>query len=165
VSPQVKLQRIQIWRGAWRPCSVSSSAYTSVMTDETENISHSTRVPHSCSDCQWYIFQWLWRIMQEEISVVVACKSMRQDMRAYQTVTNNPCPHIDAELLLLSTWYSCRYIPQINVSGYVDTFSCLVSGNSAQNVSAPFSYILYIWDKCNRSIPLVCQRGFTFLCG
>jgi hypothetical protein len=30
VSPQVKLQRIQIWR-AWRPCSGSSSTYPSAM--------------------------------------------------------------------------------------------------------------------------------------
>jgi hypothetical protein len=30
VSPQVKIQRIQIWR-AWRPCSGSSSTYPSVM--------------------------------------------------------------------------------------------------------------------------------------
>jgi hypothetical protein len=30
VSPQVKIQRIQIWR-AWRPCSGSSSTYPSVL--------------------------------------------------------------------------------------------------------------------------------------
>jgi hypothetical protein len=42
VSSQVKIQRIQIWRGAWRPCSGSCSTYPSVMTGVTENISHST---------------------------------------------------------------------------------------------------------------------------
>jgi hypothetical protein len=31
VSPQVKVQRIEIWRGAWRPCSGSSSTYPSVI--------------------------------------------------------------------------------------------------------------------------------------
>jgi hypothetical protein len=30
--PTGKIQRIQMWRGAWRPCSGSSSAYPSVMT-------------------------------------------------------------------------------------------------------------------------------------
>jgi hypothetical protein len=31
VFPHVKIQRIQVWRGAWRPCSGSSSTYPSVM--------------------------------------------------------------------------------------------------------------------------------------
>jgi hypothetical protein len=38
-----------------------------------------------------------------EISVVVACKPMWQIMRAYQTITGYPCPHINAELLLVSS--------------------------------------------------------------
>jgi hypothetical protein len=42
LSPQVKIQRFEIW-WSWRPCS-GSSAYPSVMTG---NISHSTRAP-SC---------------------------------------------------------------------------------------------------------------------
>jgi hypothetical protein len=33
--------RIQIWRGAWRSCSGSSSTYPSVMIGVTENIFHS----------------------------------------------------------------------------------------------------------------------------
>jgi hypothetical protein len=41
VSPQVKLERIQMWR-AWRPCSGPSSTYPSVMIGVIENISHST---------------------------------------------------------------------------------------------------------------------------
>jgi hypothetical protein len=49
VSPQVKILRIQIWRGAWRPCSGSSSTYPSVMTGVTENISHSTEPRHACT--------------------------------------------------------------------------------------------------------------------
>jgi hypothetical protein len=40
-------------------------------------------------------------IMERRISVAVACKPMWQNMRAYQTVTNNRCPHINAELLLV----------------------------------------------------------------
>jgi hypothetical protein len=39
-SPQVKIQRIQIWRGAWRSRSGSSSAYPSVTIRVTENISY-----------------------------------------------------------------------------------------------------------------------------
>jgi hypothetical protein len=41
VSPQVKIQKIQI-RWAWRPCSGSSSPSPSVMIGVIENISHST---------------------------------------------------------------------------------------------------------------------------
>jgi hypothetical protein len=43
---------------------------------------------------------------------VVACTPMRQNMRAYRTVTNNPCAHINAELLLVSTQYSSSSNPQ-----------------------------------------------------
>jgi hypothetical protein len=53
-------------------------------------------VPHSYSDCQWYIFTQLWQIMQKEISVVVAYK------RAYHTITNNACSRINVELMLVS---------------------------------------------------------------
>jgi hypothetical protein len=51
------------------PTPGSSSTYPSAMLGVIENTSHSTakmcrntimHVPHSCSDCQWYIFQWLW---------------------------------------------------------------------------------------------------------
>jgi hypothetical protein len=49
VSPEVKIQRIQIWRGAWRPCSGSSSTCPSGMTAVTENISHSTEHHHACA--------------------------------------------------------------------------------------------------------------------
>jgi hypothetical protein len=35
--------------------------------------------------------------MKEEISGVDACEPMWQNMRAYQTFTSNPCPHINAE--------------------------------------------------------------------
>lgn len=66
VSSQVNIQRIQIWQ-AWRPCSESSSTYPSVTIGVIENNSHSTakmcqniimHVPHSCSDCWWYICNW-----------------------------------------------------------------------------------------------------------
>jgi hypothetical protein len=67
MSPQVKTQRIQIWR-AWRPRSGSSSTYPSGMIGVVENISQNTvkmcrstimPVPQSFSGCQWYIFQEL----------------------------------------------------------------------------------------------------------
>jgi hypothetical protein len=36
---------------------------------------------------------------------------MWQNMQAYQTVTNNPCPHINVELLLLSRIdYTMRFL-------------------------------------------------------
>jgi hypothetical protein len=104
-SLQVKIQRVQIWR-AWRPCSGSFSTYPSVTISVIENISHSTakmcrsttmHVPRSCSDCQWYI------------SVLVACKPMW----ASRTVTNNPSPHNNAELLLVSTTYFSAITRQI----------------------------------------------------
>jgi hypothetical protein len=38
--------------------------------------------------------------MQQETLVVVACKPMWQNMQAYQTIANNPCTHINAEMLL-----------------------------------------------------------------
>jgi hypothetical protein len=52
----------------------------------------------------------------EEISVVVACKPMWQNMRVYQTIANNRCSHINAELLLVSMQYSLSYNSQIKRS-------------------------------------------------
>jgi hypothetical protein len=40
--------------------------------------------------------------MYEEIPTVVACKPMWKNTRAYQTITNRPWPHTNAELLLIS---------------------------------------------------------------
>jgi hypothetical protein len=54
-----------------------------------ENISHSTEHQHACT-------QQLLQIMK-----VGACKPMWLHMRAYQTIANNPCPHIIAELFLV----------------------------------------------------------------
>jgi hypothetical protein len=34
--------------------------------------------------------------MQDEFAVVVACKPMWQNMRAYQIIANNSCPNINA---------------------------------------------------------------------
>jgi hypothetical protein len=50
--------------------------------------------------------------MQKEISAVVACNPMWQNMRAYRTITNNPWPHINAEPLVVSTQYSFSYNSQ-----------------------------------------------------
>jgi hypothetical protein len=38
----------------------------------------------------------------KEIIVVVARRSMWQNMRVHQGVTNNPCPHINPQLVLVS---------------------------------------------------------------
>lgn len=38
--------------------------------------------------------------MQQEILVMFACKPMWQNMQAYKTIANNPCTHINAEMLL-----------------------------------------------------------------
>jgi hypothetical protein len=44
--------------------------------------------------------------MQEEILLVVVCKPMWQNTRAYQTSIEIPSPHNNAELLLVFTQYS-----------------------------------------------------------
>jgi hypothetical protein len=69
---------------------------------------------------------------------------MWQDMRAYQTITSSPCPHINADLLLVSTQYSVSYNLQVKcLQTHVDMemlfFEC---GTRSQNSSAPFSYTL-----------------------
>jgi hypothetical protein len=46
-APTGRIQKIQIWRGAWRPCSGSFCTSPSVMTAVTENISHSTEHHHA----------------------------------------------------------------------------------------------------------------------
>jgi hypothetical protein len=63
--------------------------------------------------------------MCEEISV--ACTPMQQNMRAYQTITNNHGPHINAELLLASRMYNTVRIalfPLVLVVNIYET--CLV---------------------------------------
>jgi hypothetical protein len=55
---------------------------------------------------------------------------MWQNMRAYRTVANNPCPHINAELLLM---YSSCYNSQIKcyrTHADMDVFSCFGVWNS-----------------------------------
>jgi hypothetical protein len=49
------------------------------------------------------------------------CKSMWQNIQAYHTITKNPIPHINAELLSVSTQCAFRYSSQINVSGHMLT--------------------------------------------
>jgi hypothetical protein len=70
--------------------------------------------------------------MSEEISVVVACKPMWQNLRTYQTVTNNRYPHITAELLLKSRWdYTkktllCPLVLVVNIDDAVSTETCFL---------------------------------------
>jgi hypothetical protein len=70
--------------------------------------------------------------MCEEISVVVACKPMWQNMRAYQIITNNPCSHINAELLLgtridyTMRILLCPLVLVMNIDDVVSTETCLI---------------------------------------
>jgi hypothetical protein len=87
-----------------------------------------THVSHLCSDCQYYIFQQLLQITQEyeKTSVVVACKTMWQNVRAYRTITKNPCPNMNAELLLESNMdYTMRilFCPLVLVVNIDDAIS------------------------------------------
>jgi hypothetical protein len=72
---------------------------------------------------------------------------MWQNVQAYRTVTNNPCPHIDAELLLVCTQDSFGYNEQIKrfLTLLIRTLSLVaVYGTRTQSLSAPFSHTLYI---------------------
>jgi hypothetical protein len=69
-----------------------------------ENISHSTTevwrsiimlVERSCC-------RWLRQILQQKVSVAVACKAIWQNMRAYRTSTEDPCHTLMLELLSMS---------------------------------------------------------------
>jgi hypothetical protein len=57
---------------------------------------------------------------------------MWKNMRAYQTIKNNPCPHINAELLLMSRMdYTmrillCPLVLVVNIDEAVCTEICLV---------------------------------------
>jgi hypothetical protein len=70
--------------------------------------------------------------MQEEISAVTAHKLIWQNMQAHQTITNNPCPHINAELLLVSRMdYTMRILLcplewAVNTVDAVSTETCLI---------------------------------------
>jgi hypothetical protein len=82
---------------------------------------------------------------------MVACKPMWQNTRAYQKITNNPCPYINAEVLLVSSLSAITR--KLNVSGHMLIwifFLVLVCETRAQNLSAPFSYTLYTKDHGNR---------------
>jgi hypothetical protein len=71
--------------------------------------------------------------MQEEISVVVVCKPMWQNMSAYQIITKIPCPHINVELLTVSTQnsFSCRsQIKCYRTHIDMNLFSCFGMWNS-----------------------------------
>jgi hypothetical protein len=70
--------------------------------------------------------------MQEGIAAVVASKPVRQNMRAYRTFTNNPGPHINAELLLVSRMdYTMRIrlfplVLVVNIDAAVSTETGLI---------------------------------------
>jgi hypothetical protein len=84
--------QIKIWR-PWRPGIGPSSTYPSVMNDcYLEHLTqHRRNEPEhhlertTLTFWLWYLFQYVFQIMQEESSVVVVCKTMWQNMRNYQT--------------------------------------------------------------------------------
>jgi hypothetical protein len=57
---------------------------------------------------------------------------MWQNMRAYQTITNSPCPHINAELLLVYQMdYTmrillCPLVLVVNIDDAISTETCLI---------------------------------------
>jgi hypothetical protein len=87
---------------------------------------------------------------------------MWQNMRACQTVTNDPRPHINAELLLVCTQYSFRDNSQTKrfwTHVDMDIFSCSGMWNSC----TPFSYTLHIFSP-KSLIPLnPCSAPFPVL--
>jgi hypothetical protein len=64
--------------------------------------------------------------------VVVAYKPMLQNMQVFQTVASNPCPHINAELLLVSRMdYAmkillCTVVLDVNTHDAISTKGCLI---------------------------------------
>jgi hypothetical protein len=89
---------------------------------------------------------------------VVAYKPMWPNMWASRTVTNNPCPHINAELLLVSIQYYLTYNSQIicfwtHVD--MDNLLVVVQGTLAQIVSASFSYTPYTARMFPFEIPFI----------
>jgi hypothetical protein len=82
--------------------------------------------------------------MQEEISVVVACKQTWQNMRAYQAITNIRADnnnYIGHNSILSAITH------KLNVCGHMLIrifFLILVCETRVQSLSAPFSYNLYM---------------------
>jgi hypothetical protein len=82
----------------------------------------------------------------EEISVVVACKPMWQNIRAYQS------PTLPVSTLMLNCCWCLRTIlsvitHKLNVTGHMliwTSFLVLVFGTRGQSLSASFNYTLYI---------------------
>jgi hypothetical protein len=84
----------------------------------------------------------------KNMSIAVVCKSMWQNMRAYQTITNNPCPYIIVELLLVFIQHSFSHKSQFKCfRTHLDRtlFLVFVRGTRAQSLSVPFSYAIYIY--------------------
>jgi hypothetical protein len=103
-------------------------------------------VPHSCSACGSSSSSF-GRSCKMKL-VVVACKPIWQDMRAYRTITNNPFPHT---LMLNCCWYLHSILSAITQQvkcflTYVDMdiFLVLVYRTRAQISSAAFSCFLYL---------------------
>jgi hypothetical protein len=107
------------------------------------------------------------------LPVVVACKPMWQNMWAYQTVTNNSCPHVNAWRDILSISYIrtlSAIAHKLNVSGNMYTwkfYPVLVREIRVQNLSGTYSYIS-VYDRCltsSRFLPLGVSCSPVLNCG
>jgi hypothetical protein len=68
----------------------------------------------------------------QKLSISVTIESSRQNMRAYQFITNNTCPNIYAELLLMARLdnsvriYVCPYVIVVEIDDTVSGETSLV---------------------------------------
>jgi hypothetical protein len=73
-----------------------------------------------------------WSTYTCEILVVVACKLTWQNMWAHQTITNNICQNINAELLLVSRVEHtirivlCPLVVVVNVYDAISANTCII---------------------------------------
>lgn len=120
-------------------------------------------VPQSCSDCQRYRFQYLWQIMRGKISVLVACKPIRQSMWVYHQSPTTP-----TDTLMLNCYWCLDSIfsainHKLNVPGHNDMciFSCFDMWNSCPMFVRTF-HILEIFTL----LRLTCESyGIYFIHG
>jgi hypothetical protein len=88
---------------------------------------------------------------------------MWQNMWACQTVTSNPCPHINAELLLVSMQYSFNHNSQIKCSQMHDDMDIL-SGFGMWNLFPKFIHTFQLHPGCVHVTHIIYGgRGYSFL--
>jgi hypothetical protein len=83
---QVKIQRNQIWR-TWRPCSRSSTTYSSVMIGVMENMSHSKAISRAIThklSVSGHMLRWT-------CFLVLLCGTSAQSLSAHFSYTLYVC--------------------------------------------------------------------------